>query len=442
MIDSLHLKQNRLACLSKQKKIGQELDCTNSANIADTLEHMPVHSILKNDNRFIKNHLENQLDNERPEIRFYKSRLQARATFFQTHFPGKLSYAVKANSAECVLKTLNEFGLSHYDVASLVEMRQVHSINPDAILHYHNPIRSRTEITAAYQLYNCRRFVVDSLSEFQKLHDTLSGCDGFSPPNIQLAVRFAMPKHEDSVQDFSKKFGADLHEAEAILKLARTMDYVLGITFHVGSQCLSPEAYEKHITACHKISSRAEVELSFINVGGGFPALYQSTEYEDIKSNEDQLINFFHTIRQVKQRFFNTGVKFECEPGRALIAPAFSLLTTIKTVREENRELYLNDGIYGGLMEAYQFKDLTPIYRFIGEASENPMISCDSRCAEDEWTIYGPTCDPCDVLPLPMRLPSFIHEGDKIEFLGVGAYSLATSTRFNGYGDLKLIECE
>jgi ornithine decarboxylase len=117
----------------------------------------------------------------------------------------------------------------------------------------------------------------------------------------------------------------------------------------------------------------------------------------------------------------------ECEPGRALCAGSVSLLTKVKLVRRQTGDVFLNDGLYGGLMEVCQAPSLMPFYRVIRDGRV-------VETAAAEYTVYGPTCDPLDVLPGKLRLPADIREDDVIEFGGVGAYGTATATRFNGYG--------
>ena len=194
------------------------------------------------------------------------------------------------------------------------------------------------------------------------------------------------------------------------------------MTFHPGSQCTDPAAWNRHIEAAGRISKSAGIKLTRLNVGGGFPARYGA-------SRGPALASYFETIRNsVSDVFGSTAPVLECEPGRSIVAAAFSLLTSVKLVRDSSCDLFLNDGIYGGLLEVAQASELLPFYRVLRDGEVVAPLQ------RRDFTVFGPTCDPLDVLPVPLSLPADIRESDVIEFGGIGAYCMATSTRFNGYG--------
>ena len=357
-----------------------------------------------------------KLDPDMPVFCYSATTLRARAAQFLQGFPGEVSFAVKANPAAHVLATLAEAGIGIWDVASLAEMRAVRTASRSARIHYHNPVKSRSEIREAYARFDCRRFAIDCREELDKISDVLD-----QPGNIEIAIRFALKRETSaSAHDFSSKFGADEAEAVTLLREAAARGYRVALTFHPGSQCRSPAAYERHIEAAHRIATEAEVTLAALNVGGGFPADYPN-------SPAPALETFFQIIRATSDRLFGAdGVKLECEPGRGLVASSHSLLTRIKLVRTAT-DIFINDGIYGALLECAQVPELMPSVRAIksGEALYG---------RECEYTVYGPTCDPLDVLPGRLRLPAELKEGDYLEFSSLGAYGAATATRFNGYG--------
>jgi len=357
-----------------------------------------------------------KLDPELPVFCYSAATLRARARLFIDRFPGEVSYAVKANSSAHVLATLAEAGISTWDVASVEEMRAVRSTSGAARFHYHNPVKSRSEIREAFVRFDCRRFAVDCKEELDKLSAAI-GPSG----DVEIAVRFVLKREANSsAHDFSSKFGAEEAEAANLLREAEKRGYRVVLTFHPGSQCLAPGAYERHIATALRIAGTAGVRLAALNVGGGFPADYPDSPAPSLES-------FFDIIRTTYDRLFGAnGVKLECEPGRGLVASSHSLLTRVKLVRNGD-ELFLNEGIYGALLECAQVPELMP--RIRATRSGKPLNG-----AEQEYTIYGPTCDPLDVLPGRIRLPANIEEGDFLEFVSVGAYGAATSTSFNGYG--------
>jgi ornithine decarboxylase len=355
-----------------------------------------------------------------PVFCFSAEALNTRIAEFLSGFPGEVSYAVKANPGEHILLTAAASGISLFDVASVHEMKQVRSVAPRARFHYHNPIKSRQEIDEAYQIYGCKRYAADDLQEIYKIADTI----GHSS-EIEIAIRFRLPRlGGSSVHDFSSKFGATRAEATELLKSVVALGFAPVLTFHPGSQCTDPLAYVRHIAAAAKLTRRSGIKLAALNVGGGFPARYR---YSDVPP----LSVFFDAILQTTNKEFGIDApRLECEPGRGIVAQSTSLLTRIKLVKHLRNELFINDGIYGALMEVYQVPKIVPPARVIRDGK---LLQGRTRM----WTIYGPTCDPLDKLPVKFELPIDIREGDFVEFGSVGAYGAATSTRFNGYGAAK-----
>jgi ornithine decarboxylase len=361
--------------------------------------------------------LARELNPDEPVFCFSAEALRRRVSEFLTKFPGEVSYAVKANPAQHILLAASGCGLTMFDVASVHEMRSVHSVAPLAQFHYHNPVKSRREIDEAYHSFGCRRFAADDLQEIYKIADTLGRSSG-----IEIAVRFRLPRlGGSSAHDFSSKFGATRPEAVELLKSVAALGFGPVLTFHPGSQCIDPMAYVRHITASAKIARRAGVRLAALNVGGGFPARYRDADVPP-------LAIFFTAIADTARKEFLLEMpRLECEPGRSLVAASTSLLTRIKLVKHNRDEVFINDGIYGALMEIYQVSDIVPPARAIRDGRQ---LLGPTRL----WTLYGPTCDPLDRLPVKFELPVDLREADFIEFGSIGAYGAATSTRFNGYG--------
>lgn len=354
---------------------------------------------------------------------FSAERLRERLARFEKGFPGTVSFAVKSNPSKEVATAFAEAGLTHWDVASVQEMALVHSVQPHAHFHYHNPVKSRREIFNAYHKFGCRRFAVDAREEVAKIAEVVG-----DDRAVELAVRFVLPRDRaSSAHDFSTKFGAPEHIAIELLQDIQRRGYVPAMTFHPGSQSRDPAVYVRHIEAAHRIVKAAGVHLTKLNVGGGFPASYPL-------SRPAPLELFFTTIAEATTHYFGRGTEpqLECEPGRGLVANSMSLLTRIKLVCSDGDDIFLNDGIYGGLMEFMQVPELQPPCRVIreGRVVDGPT---------KPWKAFGPTCDPLDVLPAKLDLPIDLKDEDYVEFGTLGAYGIATSTMFNGYGDHAVI---
>jgi len=363
---------------------------------------------------------------EAPVFCFSRGQLMARAREFLAGFPGAVTYAVKSNPSPEVLATLAEAGISVWDVASVQEMALVRAVSPAARFNYHNPVKSRREIGDAYNIHGCRRFAVDCKEELRKLAEAAGTTAG-----IEVSVRFVLPRERtSSAHDFSTKFGAPEHIAAALLREAAAMGFTPLLTFHPGSQSVDPQTYVRHIEAAARIAKTAGIEIATLNVGGGFPANY-------LVSRAGPLASFFATIRTATSATFGTGREpaLECEPGRGLVANCMSLLTRMKLVCSDGDDIFINDGVYGGLMEYMQVPDLKPPYRVIRGGK---IVTGETK----PWKVFGPTCDPLDVLPHRLDLPVTLLEDDFIEFGTLGAYGLATCTNFNGYGGHRVVAVE
>ncbi|WP_375689740.1 type III PLP-dependent enzyme [Pseudooceanicola sp. LIPI14-2-Ac024] len=342
-------------------------------------------------------------------IYFSPTRLQATARRFLDGFPGFTTYAVKANDRPEVLENLAAAGVAGFDVASPAEMAAVRRIAPEAALHYNNPVRSRQEVETAVA-HGVTSWSVDDPAEFAKIRAAAKGGE--------VAVRLKLPV-AGAAYDFGEKFGAMPEAAEVLLRQVAAAGLSPAMTFHPGTQCADPAAWDVYIRAAAEIARRAGVRLARLNVGGGFPAHRDGTAPE--------LDRFFDAIAaSVRAAFGDDTPALVCEPGRAMVAEAFTLATRVKAVRADGR-VYINDGIYGGLSEL----------RDIGPTDRVRVIAPDGTPrggAGVPRTVFGPTCDSLDRLPGQMALPADMDEGDYLLIGGMGAYSLAIGTRFNGYG--------
>lgn len=342
--------------------------------------------------------------------------LRRTAERFQAGFPGLVTYAVKANDAPEVLANLVASGLTAFDVASPSEMRAVRAVAPDAVLHYNNPVRSMDEVRLAVEM-GVASYSVDGRRELDKL--TQAG----APEGTEVSVRLHLPV-KGAAYDFGAKFGETPEGVADLLPRVVEMGFRPAMTFHPGTQCADPSAWAAYILACASAAQSAGVRLERLNVGGGFAA-HRTGHAPDLET-------IFAGIDAAVARAFGTArPALVCEPGRAMVAEAFSAAARVKTVREDG-SVFLNDGIYGSFAEA----------AILGNVERLDIIAHDGgsrRGAATARTVFGPTCDSLDRLPGEVALPRDIEEGDWILFHGMGAYSRATVTRFNGYGGERIV---
>jgi ornithine decarboxylase len=341
----------------------------------------------------------------RPEV------LAGSAKRFISQFPGTVLYAVKCNPHPLVLNALYQGGLRHFDTASLAEIAQISDAYSDAQTYFMHPVKARAVIKSAFKVYGVRHFVVDHIDELNKVIEEV-GAQGNT-----IIVRVNTPPADDALYHLAAKFGAGPEEAAELMKASAERGASVGLAFHVGSQCRSPEAYGVALDILGGVIGKAGIEPACIDVGGGFPAAYGDRPVPALDT-------YMAAIRDgLKRLKLSPTVEVFSEPGRALVAHGCSLLTQVQ-LRKEDR-LYINDGIYGSLSEMSQVAIRLParLIRLNGAVSEKL----------GEFVLNGPTCDSLDVLPGTFALPEDVREGDWIEIDQVGAYSNALATRFNGF---------
>jgi len=343
--------------------------------------------------------------------------LQSTARRFLKGFPGVVTYAVKSNPDEMVIQNLVAAGIKGFDVASPFEIDLVRRLAPGAALHYHNPVRGRDEIAHAVKA-GVKTWSVDAVSELEKLIEMVpaEGCE--------ISVRFKLPV-AGAAYNFGAKFGATTEVAAALLKRAAEAGFIPSLTFHPGTQCTDPMAWDAYIRAAAAICAEAGVQARRLNVGGGFPS-------HRTQAAAPALEEIFALIDRVAtEAFGDARPVLVCEPGRGLVADAFSLITRVKALRD-NSHVFLNDGVYGGLAELPVIGNVDRIEVFSPEGLPRQGDAMDR-------VVFGPTCDSIDRLPGDVMLPGDLAEGDFVVFHGMGAYSSCINTRFNGFGQMEVV---
>ena len=203
-------------------------------------------------------------------------------------------------------------GIRHFDTASLPEIALVRESLPDAACYFMHPVKGRAVIGTSSRVYNIDNYVIDHPKELEKILDETDGGEG-----LTIFVRITTPPVEGTLYHLAAKFGAEVDEAAAMLKEAKSRGCQVGIAFHVGSQCLSPEAYgNAHRPGRRPWWRRPRSTSPRLDVGGGFPAKYLGTNMPPL---EDYMTAIEDGAKRIKLR---RDCVLMCEPGRALVAPA------------------------------------------------------------------------------------------------------------------------
>jgi ornithine decarboxylase len=335
------------------------------------------------------------------------------ARFFVEKFPGRSLYAVKANPSPDLLRILWDAGVTHYDVASIGEVRLVSETLPQAVQCFMHPVKAEEVIAEAYSDYGVRTFSLDTMDELEKIVRATKGAS-----DLNLLVRISVDNQHAKLS-LGAKFGAEPAEVKALLMAARQAADALGICFHVGSQAMSPAAYAEALTRVRAAIVEAAVTVDIVDVGGGFPSVYPGMEPPALET-------YFSVIHEAYESLpISYSAELWCEPGRALCAEYASVLVRVEKRRGD--ELYINDGAYGALFDAAHIGWRYPV-RLLREKA--------SRVRPANFSFYGPTCDDLDRMAGPFELPGDVGPGDYVEIGMLGAYGCAMRTGFNGFGSV------
>lgn len=344
------------------------------------------------------------------------------ARFFVEKFPGKSLYAVKANPSPDLLAVLWDNGVTHYDTASIAEVRLVReTLGSEPTLCFMHPVKPVAAIHEAYHIHGVRTFSLDSQEELEKIVEATRDRDGNAATDLSLCVRLRVSS-EYSELSLASKFGIDLADAAPLLQATRQVADCLGICFHVGSQAMTPFAYVQALERVRAAIVDASITVDIIDVGGGFPSIYPGMEPAPME-------DYFASIHRAAESLpVSYSSELWCEPGRALSAEYNSMIVQVE--KRRGNELFINEGAYGALYDAAHVEWRFPV----------KCLNPERDSAEEDFAFYGPTCDDADYMEGPFRLPANIQPGDYIEIGMLGAYGAAMRTRFNGFGTGMVVE--
>jgi ornithine decarboxylase len=329
---------------------------------------------------------------------------------------------VKTNPHPAVIQTIIDSGVEQFDVASIEEIKSIRNFSQTAKCSYMHTVKSRESIKEAYFHYGVKTFSLDTKDELIKIIESTNNAK-----DLELFVRVAV-SNEHAEIDLSKKFGALNSEAAGLLRLVKQHAKKIGLSFHVGSQCMHPISYSKGINEIGNIIKKTKILPDYINVGGGFPTIYPDLVPQSMDSYFNEIKKGLDNLKLEKLP------EIICEPGRALVAESGS--TIVRVNLRKKQKLYINDGTYGTLFDAGTPNIVFPS-KMIKDNS-NKIISKKLTA----FDFFGPTCDSMDYMKGPFLLPNNIKENDYIELGQLGAYGLTFRTQFNGYYSDEIFEVE
>ena len=364
------------------------------------------------------NELVNTLKPDNPVYCIRPESIKTSTQFFKNNFPGKVLYAVKTNPNKEVLKHIINNGISNFDAASVNEIKLIKSLDSKAHIYFMHTVKNRNDITEAYFNLGIRDFALDTKDELIKILAATNYAK-----DLTLYVRIAI-SNEHAEIDLSRKFGAHASEALGLVRLCKEHANKVGISFHVGSQCMHKISFAKGIKEIGSIIKKTKIIPDIINVGGGFPSIYPDLNPEPLENYIDEIKNSISNLN------LPTTPELICEPGRAIVAESGS--TIVKVNLRKKNKLYINDGTYGTLFDAGVPNLILPSRMILNGRIQSKKLTA--------FSFYGPTCDGMDFMKGPFLLPNNIKEGDYIELGQLGAYGLSFRTKFNGFYSDEIFE--
>jgi ornithine decarboxylase len=332
-------------------------------------------------------------------------------------------YAVKANSDPGIVKTLFDIGCS-FDVASMPEFMIVYENIKDMVdrerqdwiwdkIIYANTIKPIETLQALDQYKPLVTF--DNIEELKKIRKYA--------PHAGLVLRLRVP-NTGSMVELSSKFGADPGEAVDLIIAAFDLGLeVEGLSFHVGSQCTNFDNYVQALNLAASVLNEAETRtgrrIKILDIGGGFPVKY----HPGVLS----LRTLTRKLDAELKRLFDPDIQILAEPGRFLVANSCTLVSKVigKAFRDGKPSYYINDGIYHTYSGQIFDHCVYPVRSF---KEGETQISA----------VFGPTCDAFDTITMSAELPD-LEIGDLVYSENIGAYSIASSTYFNGFPPAKVV---
>lgn len=329
-------------------------------------------------------------------------------------------YAVKANPAPEILRLLANLG-SNFDCASVAEIEMAIKAGATASrVSYGNTIKKERDIARAHAL-GVSLFAVDSHEEVEKV--------ARAAPGARVFCR-VLTDGEGAEWPLSRKFGCVPQMAVDVLVYAHQLGLVShGVSFHVGSQMTSPEAWDSALGDAKRVFDKLAqqgIHLKMVNMGGGFPTRY----LKDIPTAQVYGQAIYASLRK---HFGNQLPETIIEPGRGMVGNAGAIkaevvLVSRKSDEDEVRWVFLDIGKFGGLAET------------MDEAIRYSIVTARDGDAMEPCVLAGPTCDSADVLyeKTPYPMPVSLTIGDEVLIEGTGAYtSTYSSVAFNGIEPLR-----
>ncbi len=341
---------------------------------------------------------------------------------------GKVIYASKALNCKEICKIIAQEGLG-IDVVSGGELyTALKSGFPAKNIHFHGNNKTLDELKMSLE-NNVGRIVVDNLYELENINKLAEKMK--KKVSISMRIKPGVDAH---THDFIKtgqidsKFGFALENDEAI-NAVKTACYYDNIELeelhcHIGSQIFEIEPFllatEVMLDFMAKIKKELNLEIKYLNLGGGFGIKYTC---------KDNTIDYEDYIREiskfVKNKIEKNGLKRPVlciEPGRSIVGEAGITLYTVGSIKDiPNVRTYVS--VDGGMCD-------NPRYALYGADYYAVIANKALKSADKLVTIAGKCCESGDLIQENINIQN-PQEGDILAVLSTGAYNYSMSSNYN-----------
>ena len=325
-----------------------------------------------------------------------------------------ICFAVKSNSNLSILRSLGKLGAG-MDVVSGGELLKAlkAGIKANKIV-FSGVGKTEEELKIAINkkilLINC-----ESESEAKIINKIAKKLNKKVSIGFRLNPNIDAKTHKKiSTGKADNKFGISIKNFSVFLKEIEKLENINleALSVHIGSQILTDVPYKKVLSILSKLIKNLDLNLKFVDLGGGFGINY---------SKKDKLIN----LKKYSNLVHNFSKKLNCkiifEPGRSIVGNSGILVSKIQYIKEGSNKKFIildtgmNDFMRPALYDAKHNiipvkkinKKMRGIMEFVG-----PI--CESTCKFGKYKNYQQ-----------------VSENDFVAITNVGAYGSSLSSNYN-----------
>ncbi len=325
-----------------------------------------------------------------------------------------ICFAAKSNSNLNILRILGKLGAGA-DVVSGGELLKAlkAGIRPNKIV-FSGVGKTEEELKIAINkkilLINC-----ESESEAKLVNNLAKKLRKKVSIGFRLNPNVDAKTHKNiSTGKAENKFGLSIKNFKGFLKTVKTFKNVKleALSVHIGSQILNDTPFRKTLNVMSKLIKELELNLKYVDLGGGFGINY---------TDKEKPINLSKYSKMVHNFSKKLNCKIIFEPGRSIIGNTGLLISKIQFIKKGANKNFIildagmNDFMRPALYEA--FHKIIPISKKLSRM-------------KGKIEFVGPICETTCKFGVYKNYPK-INENEFVAITNVGAYGSSLSSNYN-----------